>query len=317
VAGSEPHLDISEGGKGEPGFDKLNRRFAQRGKTNSPSSSRRLPTPILFALGLVLGLLPYATLPLRAASGAPVNWGHATDLQGWWWLVSGKLYQGYLFALPLRQFPPRLSAWAGLILTQFSGVGALLAGIGMHRIWRCSRTMALAMGASLLGLSALALGYDTQDSRFWLIPAMVILACALGRGFLVLVDHFPEAWRLPLAISLAAGIVTWLLVSNWQSIDAGDEMQAREFMDRILQDAPSDALLITQQDRHTFSLWYAIYGLGQRRDLDIIDQDLWGLAWYEEDMHARLGAAFDLDHAQDFLERPVCRLDALGELQCD
>jgi hypothetical protein len=289
----------------QPGFDRLNRRFA------------RFPASILFALGLVLGLLPYASLPLRAASGAPVNWGHATDLQNWWWLVSGRLYQGYMFAVPLSHLPARLSAWAGLILTQFTVAGALLACIGMQRIWRGSRSMALAMGASLLGLSALAIGYDTQDSHIWLIPAMVVLAYALGRGFLLLLDHVHAAWRLPVALSLAIGLVAWLLVSNWQAIDASGGVQAREFMDRILQDAPSDALLITQQDRHTFSLWYAIYGLGQRQDLEIIDQDLWGHAWYQDVVHARVGAALDLDHAAASTARPVCRLDSSGEMQCD
>lgn len=52
------------------------------------------------AVGLLLGLAPLATIPLLAQSNSPVVWGQPSDLAGWWWLVSGRLYHNNL------RFPP-------------------------------------------------------------------------------------------------------------------------------------------------------------------------------------------------------------------
>ncbi|MCB0237454.1 MAG: DUF2723 domain-containing protein, partial [Anaerolineae bacterium] len=51
--------------------------------------------------GLLAGLCVYLVLPLRAAGSPPINWGNASTWQGFWWLVSGELYRGFVLAVPV------------------------------------------------------------------------------------------------------------------------------------------------------------------------------------------------------------------------
>ena len=47
--------------------------------------------------GVLLGALFYVRIPLAAANGPPpINWGYADQWEGFWWLVSGAAYRGYL-----------------------------------------------------------------------------------------------------------------------------------------------------------------------------------------------------------------------------
>ncbi|MGC8826005.1 MAG: glycosyltransferase family 117 protein, partial [Anaerolineae bacterium] len=93
---------------------------------------------VLLAGGLfLLGLSVYLLLPIRAAADPPVNWGDPRTPARFWWLVSGRLYQRFLFRLPPAALPGRLAAWAALLREQFGlvGIGLALAGIwyGWHR----------------------------------------------------------------------------------------------------------------------------------------------------------------------------------------
>ena len=62
-----------------------------------------------------------------------------------------------------------------------------------------------------------------------------------------------------------------------------------EWAERVLEDAPPQAVVLTDRDAHTFTLWYARDVLGRRPDVVVVDQDLWVLGPYREMMVASLG----------------------------
>jgi hypothetical protein len=125
---------------------------------------RRGKSWIRAGLGFLAGLSVFVVLPIRARSGAPVNWGDASTLNGFWWLVSAQLYHGYAFALPLSSLGARLLAWATLLARQFTPVGALFAVWGLWQLFKLQRGLALAMLAMFAGWSVFAIGYNTTDS---------------------------------------------------------------------------------------------------------------------------------------------------------
>lgn len=55
--------------------------------------------------------LVYLYLPWAAAGDAAVNWAAPGSAKQLWWLVSGEMYRGYVFALPWSAAPGRLAAW--------------------------------------------------------------------------------------------------------------------------------------------------------------------------------------------------------------
>jgi hypothetical protein len=192
------------------------------------------------------------------------------------------MYRGYLFALPLADWPRRLLAWAGLLARQFTPVGAMLAGLGIARLWQSKRPLALTSALAFGAASVYAIGYNTADSLVYLAPMLPLTALWLGMGFFQVSQWLgrrlhPWIWAI-----LLLPLIQALLF--WSQIDLSDERTAIEWAEQVLQRAPSRAILLTEQDGHTFTLWYVQDVLGERPDVTTVDVDLWGQESYQQQM---------------------------------
>ena len=234
--------------------------------------------------GLLAGLCVYLVLPLRAAGSPPINWGNASTWQGFWWLVSGELYRGFVLAVPVTAFPGRLAAAGSLLIQSFLPWGLALAAVGAL-IWpRIYRRVNVAMLASA-GLALVwALSYNTSDSYLSWLPAWPFVAVWLGVGFAEMAEWLSHAtprgrW---LTVALAAAMIALPLTFNWQTNDRRRDRSAEDFVAGILQTVEPDAVVLTAGDRATFGLWYGRYGAGQRPDVLPVSRDLWALASYRD-----------------------------------
>lgn len=63
-------------------------------------------------------------------------------------------------------------------------------------------------------------------------------------------------------------------------ISMRDATHAGAFAHAVLVQAESGSVLLTEDDRATFPLWYARYASGGRTDVTILDLRLWQFAWY-------------------------------------
>jgi len=267
-------------------------------------------------LGALFGLCTYAYLPLRAGRGA-VTWGNPTTLAGWWWIVSGALYRDYVFALPLEAVPGRMLALAHLLASGFGPTGVAFGVIGVETLARRQRAFMLASGLSWLGYVAYATGYDTTDSYVYLIPALVIFAFWLGIGLAKGLNWLRS--RLSARWSLMAG--TWLacigplsaLLLNYQALDIHRDRSACVFGERVLAAAPGQAVLLTSDDRHTFTLWYFQHVLVQRPDVVVVDTGLMAYDWYRNSLpRSYLGPISPENDADEVGQvgptRPICEV---------
>ena len=287
-------------------------------------SARRPPAPpstgqpahlhtCKLALLLLASLLLASSLlygPVLLAFGTtPSPWADLSTPAGWWEYVSGRLYHGYLFALPAAFWPQRLLAWAGLLACQFTPAGALLALGGWWVLWREHRSLALATALAFGSFSLYAVGYNTADSLVYLVPAMPLAALWLGVGLAEAAKYLARyrrhaPWAL-LFLPLAQALLFW------GQMDLHGDRTAMEWAHRVLQQAPPGAVLVTAQDAHTFTLWYAHDGLSQRPDLLVIDRDLWYYPPYRRMMLRELGmesAPTGLDEALAWSGRPVVEI---------
>jgi hypothetical protein len=267
----------------------------------------RLATACLLALlgwGMLYG-------PVLLAHGSePSPWGDVRSFDGWWALVSGRMYRGYLFALPLASWPRRLLAWAGLLARQFTPVGAVLAGLGVARLWQIRRPLALATVLAFGAVSAYALGYDTADSLVYLTPVLPLAALWLGAGLLQVFKWLSHRLRSGAWAILLLPLIQALLF--WAQVDLSGDRTAIEWAEQVLQQAPLQAILLTERDRHTFTLWYAQDVLGERLDVTVVDVDLWGQEAYRQQMADVLESATDesglsLEETIQQTGRPVIR----------
>ncbi len=262
-------------------------------------------------LGFLLGMGIFLYLPLRAGQGA-ITWGEPDTLGGFWALVSGQIYRGYLFSAPIESLARRIPALARYFIS--SGIVPLaLAGLGGWRLWRQNRALTLAAGLSVGGYSVAALGYATADSFIYLLPVVLAMSIAVGWGMVQLLADVPSRGH-GLTIAVVGVVLLAGVGVNWKSADLRHDTAAEQFWQSVLADAPPDAVLLTDTDRTTFALWYARFALGKRPDVTVVDTRLAAFAWHRADLRRRdpnLTHLAEIDTIfvqQKPYPRPLCRV---------
>ncbi len=269
---------------------------------------------------LLLGLSVYLTIPLRARSGSPINWGNPVDWEGFWWLVSGSLYQDRVFRLGLEYVWPRLRTWAGMLQDQFGLPGLAVGFYGLFYGQPKRKGFYLLTGWILLAYSIFAIGYNSSDSYTLLLPAFLAFALWFGLGCASLLEWIAERpwgpWKLPVGISVFAAFILINAGITYSSVDASDACEADAFVETVFAAAPQKAILFTQEDRDTFALWYHHYARGERPDLSVVVQPHLGYAWYRRtlesvypDLILPAEAKLTLETFKEFNRRPVCRVE--------
>ncbi len=156
-----------------------------------------------------IGLSVYFTLPLRAMSHPAVNWGNPVTLDGFFWLVSGKLYQGLLLNLNLSSILERSRYVVSLLLAQFGIIGLLFSLIGLILFFKPNR-LNFCMLWIMIGSIAFAIGYATTDAFLYLIPAFLCFAIWIGFGLAGLMDASSK-YKFNLGL-LAGSIIIFVLL---------------------------------------------------------------------------------------------------------
>jgi len=256
-----------------------------------PERRRRLRARTLIpAMGLFLvGLSVYIYLPLAAARDPAFNWGDPHTWSRFWWVVGGGPYRPYAFGLDLGQVPGRITTWIGLLGDQFGWWGLVLVVAGAWRWWQEKQNLtdrSLAVAFLVWGIPAglYALFYATTDSYVYLLPLLVPLALAWGKGadyLLHLAQRLGPVWqRVALAVILILPLGS--LALHWQAADLSRDRTAHDYMQQALNAAAPGALILVQGDRPTFALWYGLYAEGLRPDVAVVSAPLLAYPWYRD-----------------------------------
>jgi hypothetical protein len=248
----------------------------------------------------LLGLSVYLYLPLRAVQHPPINWGGPHTGSGFTWLVSARLYKQFVFALPWKYIPARLSAWSALLVQQFGGWGLFLGLIGLWFWWKEDRILCGFSAIFVVTSSIYAIGYNTTDSYVYLIPSFLVMALWLGKGvhcaLIALREFLPFDWaqgraqdrggmvRNVFLLSSCAFLLIPLLslIGNYEALDLSTDYAAFEYGTTVLRALPANTIIIADTDPHTFALWYFHYAEGVRPDVAVINATLSQYDWYRE-----------------------------------
>lgn len=246
-----------------------------------------------FALSIV-GFVPYLYILFRGGQSPAANWLNPgwNNLSGFWDEFNATFYHNLLLVAPATQFVGRITAIARFLLTDFGVWGVIL---GLAGWWAAATLPRLKpfFWLALIGCLAHAVFasiYAADNSQVYLIPAYVIWAALVGIG---LAYFLLQLWqvRLPnqLRIAITIGSVTLLtglqLALNYGAVDASQDQTAQEWVAQILANAPPDAVLLTNEDKFTFGLWYEQYALNKRPDLTLVETRLLNFDWYRANLH--------------------------------
>jgi hypothetical protein len=274
--------------------------------------------------------LIYAYLPLRAAAHPPINWGNASTLEGFWWVISGGPYRALAFGLPQALVGARVQGWASLLIAQFGLLGMIAAFYGLFLGAARSARVKLVTGW-LAGVSSIfAIGYNTADSYAYLLPAFLAMAIWLGLGLATaLAGSRRQTWPFTAQAAVCGGLLLAILingVNQLPSVDASRSLAAERFGEAVMQGAAPGALIFTHADRDTFAAWYFHFALGRRPDVAVVVEPLLIFDWYRDNLRATYpGLSVPERSSATWREalsksnaRPVCDtlLDTAAGLSC-
>jgi hypothetical protein len=275
---------------------------------------------------LGMGLLVYLTLPLRSLSHPPINWGNPITLDGFVWLVSGKLYQDELFVLTLSSVWERCRVVAALLLGQFGILGLTIGLVGLIVFFRPSHLYRNTLWI-VAAFSVFSIIYATRDSFLYLIPVFLCFAIWIGMGLAGLMDVFSQRFHKGgIAVGLAFILSLFILAgNNWSQVDASHDLRAEQFGRDVLNQAPAHAIVFAKGDRAVFTLWYFHFALKNRPDLAIVAMDLLHFDWYQQTLqtyYPDLSVPGPFPFATTVVAanpgRPVCYVEnlQLPQIQC-
>lgn len=236
-------------------------------------------------LGLGAGLCIYLTLPLRALTNPPVNWGNAVTPERLWWLVSGKLYQGVYLQIDSSHLLEQFLFWMGFVVRQLGIPVTLLGAFGLVAAGNLSRLHIITAWAGITALMFASI-YRPADAEVYLIPLLLSFAIWLGLGFGQLIGQLSQR---SYALGLGAGIllIGYILsrpITYIRQVDASQDRRAESFGQQVLSTVPENALVFAKGDRAIFALWYFHFALGERPDLTVLATELLHYDWYQEVM---------------------------------
>jgi hypothetical protein len=272
---------------------------------------------------ICVGLMVFLTLPLRALSHPPVNWGNPITLGGLGWLISGKLYQGQLFNLTVPAVWEHFHTVVSLFLQQFGVIGLASGLIGLIVFFKPTRLYFYTLWI-LVASCAFALVYVTTDAYIYLIPAVLCFAIWIGMGLGAIMGALSNRFRI-LASTLGLILTLVILIQavvNWPKVDASRDQRAELFAQDVLSLAPQDAIIFASGDRAVFTMWYFQYALNKRLDLAIIAVDLLHFDWYQQTLHSTypnllIPAPFPFSETVVSANprRPVCNIQYIHEAE--
>lgn len=239
-----------------------------------PSIWRR-PGLLAAAAGCIAaGWCVYLYLPLRAAAGVEMNYARdfgvdVTTWSGFWWMVTGSMFGGSLFGVPLRELPAEVVSYCYRLWSNFVGFGCLIAPLGLAADFRARPQIHKALMVMFASHLLFVLTYDVGDKELMLVPTFIIwtLWTALGTG--VVARFIGERSGGAVAVSgtmllliMAAGN----LVLNYGRVDISRDWSARNRGEVLLSWLPRDTLyLATWADAPIIDYLQLVEG--QRRDV--------------------------------------------------
>lgn len=274
-----------------------------------------------FAAGFALAGLQWVYPVARAGKGA-FTWGNPVDFSSWWWLVSASLYRDYLFAAPPARWLERGLYLARALTIDFGLFAIPLAGLAARRLKAVSASASAVAAASGLVWCLFSIGYNTADSNDYLLPVFWAFCLLIGLGLSAALDKLNSTfgnYGVWLMLTALAIFFTYSLVTAWPRLSLKEDHQAEQFGQAMLTAAPPGALLLSADDRATFTLWYFQYALNRRPDVLVVDQDLLAFDWYLRALKLEPSQANQLLTEGQLTNRPVCRVFVTpqpGQMDC-
>lgn len=233
---------------------------------------------VLRGAGLfLLGLTPYAYLPIRASMDPPMNEGDPSTPGRFWYMVSGGGHHSNSFAYGPAELPGRLKLYGDFLVANFHWGLLMFAAIGAAYLILRDRAAAALVVLPYPIWVIHAVEYRVFDVQIFFIPSFVVLALAISAGVGVLLREAEHlAGRIPVASlrgALLAAVSAVLVLSplaglqdTYRENDMSEDYRGREIIDTVADLALPNSFVL----HHRSALWYMVLIEERRQDLTLI-----------------------------------------------
>lgn len=205
------------------------------------TSKKYIPACVLFAC---LGASIYLYLPIRYSAGAALDyaqsyWGiDLTTLDGFLWMISGKMFNSLFWAYSLREIPTEIIKYLYQLWSNFLGLGVIFGVIGIINDFRLRPKFNIGLGIMLIGYLIFYISYGAFDKEVMFLPSYLIWSIWIGLGVWGLQDLLKRK-ILPSYEMLAANTLLFLAMSsllfNFSYVDISQDWSARKLGEDILE----------------------------------------------------------------------------------
>ena len=211
-------------------------------------SGRRTPwrpawLPLAVTACGIAGAAIYLYLPLRYASDTPLNYARndwhvdLTTAQGLRWMVTVRMFESFLFAVPAADLPHEMGVYAARLWSNFVGLGVLLGAVGLAADFRRRPSLHVGLGLLFAGHLAFYLTYRVGDKEVMLLPTYLVWSVWVALGAQVvcrgLGRMLPRGWSFSAPVLLLL-LALGCLVVNFERVDVSGDWSARQRGEAIL-----------------------------------------------------------------------------------
>lgn len=248
--------------------------YFSRYKFNSASFKKLALMIVLFIVVLVI---IYSYLPLRASQNPILNWGNPIDWERIYRHVTGRQYQVWLFT-SFDSAGKQFSHFWNILPFEFF-IGLLFVLIGLIVSLFRSKTLGLFILISFLFTLFYSINYDIHDIDSYFLLAFIMLAFFSSFGALKILEmkSLPKNYGL---IGLGLVLVIQLFF-NFREVDQSGVYTYEDYTKAILNTSPKNSIIFSYQwDYFISASYYYQYVENQRKDITIIDKELLRRSWY-------------------------------------
>jgi hypothetical protein len=245
---------------------------------------------------LVIGLLPYLYLPIRAAQNPVLNWDNPQTLTRFWWHVTAKWQIGQIQTNLLtdpRALLRSLSENAlQPALVEFTPLGIVVAAVGVWSLWQRDRRLLAFIVAAIVVSVGYGTIYGVTEPAAYFLTTFMFTAWLIGegaRGLLALAGEQPA--RQAAAAFVACAVPILAFGFNYRISDRSREWLVYDYAKNTLAGMAENGVLFSPDWEVQFApLLYLHHVEGERPDVLLIDSQLLRRSWYYEHLEAQAPA---------------------------
>ena len=232
---------------------------------------------MLLKLGalFIVPLTLYAYLPLRAHPNSDVIWNNIYQTEGFRAYVTGKMFRGLMFSMPLPLVWNHFLATLRSVTGQFPAWILWALPLGVVALRRRSVPLLGTIGTILVIDIVYASNYAIPDISSYYIPAMIGCAVLLGAGIQLAMETMEKrpVVRAAIAAVLLIAIVP-LAAKEFPRSDKSKAYMVADYADNVMRTALPNSFIVACGDSVFNAMLYQRVVHHQRKDLVLMERNI-------------------------------------------